>query len=376
MSELAVTDSCDTLVIGAGALGLMTALRLARRGVDVIVADRGLPMSEASGVNAGSLAAQNKLLSLIPHTLAALELWRGMESFLGADVGFSNPGGYRVATSDSDREVLKRSSDEQQEAGVTSDWLDPAQIASRAPFLGSAVTAATFSLNDCFASPLMFAPALIDAAKAAGVRIAHSQSVTAIERNTDGAGYRVRTASASVRCARLVVAAGAWSSWVTRLAGVSLPLVQDINMISVSAPAAPFMQGVVTHVRGILTLKQVANGTCLIGGGWQGAGDLGSDRKDIDYESALHNIRLAISVIPKIKSLMLARQWSGFEGVTPDSCPYLGALPGLPDAFIVACARGGWTLSPILALMLSELMLDGDTALAHSLFDPARFAHA
>ena len=147
-------------------------------------------------------------------------------------------------------------------------------------------------------------------------------------------------------------------------------------MISVSAPAAPFMQGVVTHVRGILTLKQVANGTCLIGGGWQGAGDLGSDRKDIDYESALHNIRLAISVIPKIKSLTLARQWSGFEGVTPDSCPYLGALPGLPDAFIVACARGGWTLAPILSLMLSELMLDGDTTLAHSLFDPARFAHA
>lgn len=376
MSGVAVDDSCDTLVIGAGALGLMTALRLARRGVDVIVVDRGMPMSEASGVNAGSLAAQNKLLPLIPHTLAALELWRGMELFLGADVGFSNPGGYRVATSESDREVLKRSSAEQQEAGVASDWLDPAQIGARAPFIGSAVIAATFSPDDCFASPLLFAPALIDAAKSAGVRIAHSESVTAIERRTDGAGYRISTANASVRCARLVVAAGAWSSWVTRLAGLSLPLMQDINMISVSAPAPPFMQGVVTHVRGILTLKQVANGTCLIGGGWQGAGDLGSDRKDLDYESALHNLRLAVSVIPKIGSLTLARQWSGFEGVTPDSCPYLGPLPGLPGAFIVACARGGWTLSPILSLMLSELMLDGDTALAHSLFNPARFADA
>jgi len=150
----------------------------------------------------------------------------------------------------------------------------------------------------------------------------------------------------------------------------------DVNMIAVCAGAAEFMHGVVTHVRGILTLKQVANGTCLIGGGWQGVGDLDSGRKEIDYESALHNIRLAIRVIPKIRYLTLVRQWSGFEGVTPDSCPYLGALPGVSNAWIIACARGGWTLSPILSLMLSELMLDGDTALPRRLFDPARFSHA
>lgn len=370
----ATMQSCDTLVVGAGTLGLMTALRLARRGVDVVVVDRRMPMSEASGVNAGSLAVQNKLLALIPHTLAALALWKEMQACLDADVGFSNLGGYRVATSAADCELLQRSADEQQEAGMAIDWLDAGKIASHASFLGSDVTAATFSSVDCFANPLLFAPALIQAAGHAGVRIAPCAPVVAVER--DGDGFRVSTSSTTVRCARIVIAAGAWSDRIARLAGVSLPLMLDVDMISAAAPAAAFMRGVVTHVRGILTLKQVANGTCLIGGGWQGAGDLDSGRKDINYESALHNIRLAIRVIPAISKLTLVRQWSGFEGVTPDSCPYLGALPGLSNAYIIACARGGWTLSPILSLMLSELMLDGDTALPHHLFDPARFIHA
>ena len=368
--------SCDTLVIGAGTLGLMTALRLARRGIDTVVIDRGMPMSEASGVNAGSLAAQNKLLSMIPHTLAALEQWNGMQGLLDADVGFSNPGGYRVATSESDVELLKRSSEEQEQAGLSSEWLDSAGIAKHAPFLGSEVAAATYSAVDCFASPLLFAPALVNAARAAGVCVAQSAPVVSIDRMGAGSGYRVDTPQGSVRCARIVVAAGAWSARVAQMVGVSLPLMRDINMIAVSTPATQFMHGVVTHVRGILTLKQVANGTCLIGGGWQGSGNLDSVRTEIDYESALHNIRLAVRVIPAIGKLTLARQWSGVEGVTPDSCPYLGALPGLSNAFVIACARGGWTLAPILSLMLSELMLDRDTALPHRLFDPARFAHA
>lgn len=368
-------DCCDTLVIGGGTLGLMTALRLAERGVDVTVLEGSSPMGEASGVNAGSLAAQNKMLAMMPHTLEALRLWRGMADYLGADVGFQNVGGLRVAMDDADVELLDKSSSEQSKLGVDIEWLEGDALQRRAPFLGEQVRAATYSSVDCFANPLLFGPALLRKAAIVGVRIQSQSRVTAIEQQ--GTGFSIGTADGRIHsCARLVIAAGAWSGELARLLGVNLPVALDVNMICVSTPSESFMHGVVTHVRGILTLKQVANGGCLIGGGWQGTGSLGSGNKDIDYESSLHNVRLAVKVIPAIAQRTLLRQWAGFEGVSPDSCPYLGPLPNVRNAYALTCARGGWTLSPILSKMLSEIILDRDTELPFKAFSPGRFTHA
>lgn len=368
-------NGCDTLVVGGGTLGLMTALRLAERGVDVTVLEGSLPMGEASGVNAGSLAAQNKMMVMMPHTLAALRLWRDMADYLDTDVGFHNVGGLRVAMDDADVELLEKSSSKQSKIGVDIEWLEGDDIQRRAPFLGELVRAATYSSVDCFANPLIFGPALLRKAAKAGVRIRAHSRVAAIEQQ--GTGFSIGTDDGRVYpCGRLVIAAGAWSGDVARLLGVNLPVALDVNMIGVSTPSASFMEGVVTHVRGILTLKQVANGTCLIGGGWQGRGDLHSGDKDIDYESGLHNVRLAVRVIPAIAQRTLVRQWAGFEGVSPDSCPYLGPLPNVKNAYALTCARGGWTLSPILSKMLSEIILDRDTELPYEAFSPARFTHA
>ncbi len=375
MSSQDKRSGCDTLVIGGGTLGLMTALRLAERGVEVTVLESSSPMGEASGVNAGSLASQNKMLAMMPHALEALRLWGGMADYLGADVGFQKVGGLRVAMDDADVELLARSSGEQSRIGVDIEWLEGDEIRLRAPFLGEQVRAATYSSIDCLANPLLFGPALLRKAVKAGVRIEAHASVATIEQQ--GTGFSVGTQDGrTFPCGRLIIAAGAWSGELARLLGVHLPVALDVNMIGVSTPSAPFMKGVVTHVRGILTLKQVANGTCLIGGGWQGKGSLGSGHKDIDYESSLHNVRLAVSVIPAIAQRTLLRQWAGFEGVSPDSCPYLGPLPNVRNAYALTCARGGWTLSPILSKMLSELILDRDTALPFKAFSPGRFTHA
>lgn len=374
MSSSSAPAACDTLVIGAGTLGLMTALRLAERGVDVTVLERGAPMGEASGVNAGSLAAQNKMLAMMPHTLAALKLWEGMADYLGAEVGFARVGGLRVAMNGAERDMLERSAAEQARIGVPIEWLEGDALRRRASFLGEQVVAASHASVDCFANPLLFAPALLGRAVARGVQVHDRSPVAAIE--PVGDGYVVKTGTGAIyRCGRLVIAAGAWSGEVARQLGLVAPVKLDVNMIGVTAPSDVFMQGVVTHVRGILTLKQVANGTLLIGGGWIGKGTLADGRKDLDYESSLHNVRLAVRVVPAIARRTLVRQWAGYEGATPDSCPYLGAIPGCENAYMLACARGGWTLAPILSKMLTELMMDHDTELPHRAFSPGRFAH-
>jgi glycine/D-amino acid oxidase-like deaminating enzyme len=112
----------------------------------------------------------------------------------------------------------------------------------------------------------------------------------------------------------------------------------------------------------------------MIGGGWQGRGDAASRRKDLDYDSLLHNVRVAAAVVPGLASLNVVRSWAGLEGATPDLLPLLGQLPGHPNVFVTACARGGFTLGPLLGRLLAELIVHGEASMPVAAFDPARFA--
>lgn len=102
----------DVAIVGAGVQGLSTALFLARAGRDVVVFERGDAWREASGVNAGSLAIQNKRLPLVPLAREALKQWASFQRELG-DVGFVPSGGVKVAESKHDVVRLRESADQQ-----------------------------------------------------------------------------------------------------------------------------------------------------------------------------------------------------------------------------------------------------------------------
>ena len=118
--------------------------------------------------------------------------------------------------------------------------------------------------------------------------------------------------------------------------GAKLPLYVDVNMLSVTEPAPPLIDRVVTHIGGVLSLKQHRNGTILIGGGWQGRGGFSPPRKEIDHERLMQNLKEAASVVPALRQLRLVRSWAGFEAVTADALPFLGRLPGHANAYVSA----------------------------------------
>lgn len=359
----------EIAIVGAGITGLFAALHLARRGRRVIVLERGRAMAEASGVNAGSLGVQNKLLPLVPFALSAIEEWRAMPTLLGDDAGFVNAGGWRVAQTATDREFLSRSAAAQSDAGVPLTWFDANELRVRAPHLGPSVVAATFSPVDSYGSPLRLAHILRSAVIDAGVDIHEATTVKGL---AAGSSWHVDLGSRELRADAVLVAAGPWSGRLLDTLGVYLPFLLDVNMVSVTEPAPRVIDGIVFHARGILTVKQVRNGTCLIGGGWQGTGDLETGANDIDYQSMLHNIRLAASVLPALAGLNIVRQWAGFEAVTPDALPYLGAVPSHEGLFVAAGTRGGWTLGPVVGRLAAELIADGATSRDVAAFNPGR----
>jgi glycine/D-amino acid oxidase-like deaminating enzyme len=363
----------DVIVIGGGIFGQFAALTLAEWGRDVTLLERGSLWSEASSVNAGSLAIQNKLADLVPYTRWAWELWAGMAERLGADIGVCRSGGYKVALTDDEAERLEHTACEQEAAGVDVRIVDRADLHSQAPWLSPNVVAAAFSPEDGYANPTLLGPALRAAVERSGVRIVEYVTISAIERQR---GILVETDKGAFHANVLAITAGAWSGQCAALLGHQLPIALDVNMVSVTECAPPTIGNVTTHARGILTLKQVANRSCLIGGGWQGIGTLADRRKDVDYDQLVHNLRLAIRVVPGLSQLNVLRSWAGYEGVTPDSLPYLGRLGDDPNIYCAACARGGFTLGPLLGRLLGELIATGQTSRPIDLFDPNRFSHA
>jgi sarcosine oxidase subunit beta len=368
-----MNQGADVTLIGGGIFGLFAALTLAESGRDVILLDRSAVWSEASSVNAGSLGVQNKLRELVPYARWAWALWTGMADRLGADVGVTRSGGYKVAMTDTEAERLHDAAQEQRAQGLDIQMIDRVDLRERAPWLSSEVVAATYSPEDGYASPTLLGPALRAAVERAGVRIVEHVRIAEIRRRD---GISVETDKGAFQSRVLGITAGAWSGQCAALLGQHLPMELDVNMVAVTESAPPTIGNITTHARGILTLKQVANKSCLIGGGWQGIGTLNDHRKEINYDQLVHNLRLAVRVVPGLSRLNVLRSWAGYEGVTPDSLPYLGQLGDEPAVFCAACARGGFTLGPLFGQLLGELITTGKTSRPIDLFNPGRFGDA
>ena len=197
-------SEASVAVIGAGIIGLSTALFLARRGTDVVVIDRGHPNAGASGGNAGSLHAQ--LLSFdhgakaegggslaartLPLQRDAIELWQQLEQDLGRDFEIKITGGLMVAETAKDLEFLAEKTRIERQYGIDCDIISAAELRRLEPALNDFIGAA-YCPQEGKINPLVATHGILDAAVAAGARIFSQTDVTAISR--EGTGFVVHT---------------------------------------------------------------------------------------------------------------------------------------------------------------------------------------
>lgn len=82
-------------------------------------------------------------------------------------------------------------------------------------------------------------------------------------------------------------------------------------------------------------------------------------------------IEAAIHRAPVLEKAEILRGWAGLYDITPDDNPIIGAMPGVEGFF---CAIGfsghGFQQAPAVGLLLSQLIIDGQTD-----FDLKPFAH-
>lgn len=355
----------DLAVVGGGILGCAAALRCAEGGMRIAVLEQGDLGQGASGVNAGTLSLQIKRVKLMPYALEGRKAWERM----GDAVGFRRTGGYTLAFTDQEAELLHERMTLKREAGAPIEFVSPNALAAAEPALNRRIVAASHCAEDGFANASLTGRFYRRALREAGVQTCEKTQVSAIAR--EGGVWRLETSAGPMIARRLLLACGGWLRAAAAMIGLDLPVRARINTVSVTERGPRLVSSVIGHATGLLTLKQKANGTVLIGGGWQGRGTPeGPGRGEVDAATVVPNLRLAAHALPGLAGLRVTRSWTGFEANAPDFYPLAGPAPGVEDAWILGCVRGGYTIGPYMGRLLGEAILGREPEMP--LFDPGR----
>jgi glycine/D-amino acid oxidase-like deaminating enzyme len=326
----------DVVVLGGGLVGCAAAYYLARGGARVLLVEQADINREASGRNAGSLHFQleyrlirygeqqaAQFAQIIPLSLVAIRDWQGLEAELVAAMEVEMHGGLIVAESPADVAMLEQRQALQEKMGLGSKLLSGAEVRRMAPYLADSVTAAGYFEHEGHANPRLVAPAFARSAAAKGAEIRCNTRVTAVER--DGSHWQVtltdRDGSTSAVGSRAVLnAAGTWAAEIAAMAHLHLPIYSVPLSMNVIERAPPLIPHLVQHASKRLTLKQVAAGNFLVGGGWpsrlarEGAGMSTRLRAEPVMENVVQNLTLATQLVPARGRLHLLRSWTGITG--------------------------------------------------------------
>lgn len=372
------TASLRVAVVGAGAIGLSIAWRLAQAGAAVDVFDRGAAGAGASHAAAGMLAAgaeaepsEERLLAL---NRASQVLWpdfaRELEAASGIDLGYRREGTLILALNRDELERLRADYEFQRGLGIPLDWLSAAEAKRREPHIAAGTLAAMHAPEDHQVDNRQLVQALIAACRAAGVGIHENVDGLAID-VAAGRAAGVTLANRRQGADAVVLAAGAWSRQVPGLPPQALPPVRPIKgqMLALRMdPAAPLLSHVLWAARIYLVPRR--GGRLVLGGTVE---ERGFD-PHLTAGGMLALLEAAWRAMPGIEELPLEESWVGFRPGSPDDAPILG--PGAIEGLVIATGhhRNGILLTPITARAIADYLLTGRLAEAIKPFGPERFA--
>src|SRR5947209_5415053 len=265
--------SVEVLVIGGGVIGSSIAYHVARQGRTVLVVERHevAVSPAASWASAGGVRPQGLDWAEAALARAALARWPTLAEELEADLQSRQGGHLLLAENEDEAEHLQSFVQRQHELGLADvSFLDRKAIFSLVPGLGEQVVAASFSPTSGQADPRLTTHAFANAAKRHGASYWTRTECLALQRVGDRI-VGAQTGQGLVQAEQIVLAAGAWSRELVSSVGIQLPLRMRVLQALLSTPApSGILVPVLSAIGRALSLKQQADGTLMLGGGWLG----------------------------------------------------------------------------------------------------------
>ena len=212
----------------------------------------------------------------------------------GIDIGYVKSGVLAVALSAADERALGDRRTWQTARGLRVEALSGAAARAREPGLGDAVLAALHLPDDAQVNPRALAPALSQAAAAAGARFLQGRYVRRV-RVVAGVATGVELDGDTLDAGAVVVAAGSWSGLVEG-AGVPASVVRPARgqLVAIETRPPLFRHVLSVHGRGYLVPRR--DGTVLAGSTVEMVGF----RKEVTVGGLAEILDLARTLVPAL----------------------------------------------------------------------------
>lgn len=364
----------DVTVLGAGAVGIASALSLLEAGLSVEVIDRDPPAAGASYGNAGVISPWSCVpqslpglwrsvprwlldregpLSLRPgHALRflpwALRFLRSgredrLEAIADAMHALSAPSVelYRQNLSGTGAEHLVRDACYlhvyragrpdlesapwrlRAERGVPFRLVEGEELAEIEPALAPGTVAVLIEGQARAMDPGAIGRAIAAKAEGMGARF-HRLEVTAIRPGADG-GWTLSTAEGERKARHLVLAAGAWSARLLAPLGIRVPLEAERGYHLVFKDPGVTLNHSIMDVSGKFVASSMEAGLRCAGTAEFGGLDAEPDMRRAEVFKGL-----ARRLFPVLRETEV-EPWSGIRPSLPDSLPCIGPVPGFRD---------------------------------------------
>ncbi|HYY57271.1 MAG TPA: glycine oxidase ThiO [Pyrinomonadaceae bacterium] len=378
--SLGAGEWADAIIIGGGVIGLAVARALAGRGLGrVVLIERARLGAEASHAAAGMLAAQAEASygadALLRLACASRDLYPPLASALLEETGISieleRTGTLYLAFTEEDEAEIEERYGWQKRAGLNVEQLTIAEARRLEPAISPRARRALRFPLDAQVENRRLVAALAAAAERLGVRLITGTNALALrierERVTG-----VETSRGRVSAPVVVVAGGAWSSFIEyRGAKHAGPVrVEPVRgqMLCFEANPRPLAH-VVYSPRGYIVPR--LDGRLLAGSTTERAG---FDKSVTG--GGIHTITgHAIEIAPLVGGLPLMDAWAGLRPrATADELPVIGGSSETGGLYYAtAHYRNGILLAPITGELVADEIASGTRPPLLKAFTPDRF---
>src|SRR4030095_9702512 len=282
----------------------------------------------------------------------------------GVDIELDTTGTLYLAFSEHDQTEIDHRYEWQTQAGLPVEKLSAAEARMHEPCIAPDLSGALRFPLDIQVENRPLLNALANSVSQLGVRTLCGINAESIEKQHQRV-KGIQTNNVFIACQSVVIAAGAWTSFL----GSSVKI-EPVRGQMICLTAAPQLT---THViyspRGYIIPRQdrrLLAGSTSEHAGYKKEVTVGGVRKILDN---------AIEIAPAISELAIVDAWSGLRPKASDGLPVLGPCGEIDGLFFATGHyRNGILLAPITGELIATTIVDGVTTTIIAPFGPDRFA--